>query len=96
MAVHEDRRFALGMEPVGVDHRMAFRFIDAGILKAGFRQRLNKPFCAFLHIGFMLGKGADRWNAQKVFQFFEVCLAVIFEVLIDLSGVHEIPAFQYF
>src|SRR3954454_21317571 len=45
VAVDDDSRFVIGVEPVRVDHRMATRLRPLDMLEPGFRQRVGDPAC---------------------------------------------------
>ena len=57
------------MQPVGIDQRMAFGRDDFDVLHSNAPQFAGDVIRCTLDIGFVLGRGADAGNAQKVFQF---------------------------
>ena len=62
------------------DDRMAGGLADAGFVGARFQQQVGEGLGAEIHVGLVLGPGADGGDAQEGEEFFEEALPVLFDV----------------
>ena len=72
VAVDEDGRRALGVEPLAVDDRVAARLEQADALEADPLEVAEEPPRSGVHVGGVLGRGADARDAQELAQLVDV------------------------
>ena len=65
VGVDEDRRRALGVEPVGVDDRVAAGRRHLDVLEAHLREAVGHELGRRAHVGVVLGQRADARDAQQ-------------------------------
>ena len=71
MAVDENGRFTGGVQPVGVDERVALCIDEADVFHADALEFGDEEFGGAAAVAFVLGQSRDGWNAQEVFEFIE-------------------------
>ena len=92
VGVAEDGGLAGGVQPVGVDERMALGGDDFDVLHADAAQFVGDEVGGFLNVGLVFVEGADAGNAEKIFEFVEKTLLII-AGKIDCWGSHELSPF---
>ena len=76
MAVEEDRRRALGAEPVAIDDRVAGRLDQPDVLQPDAAHLLGGPLGAAPHVLLMLRQRADAGNGEVGLELVDVAIAV--------------------
>ena len=71
VAVDEHGRLAGGMQPVGIDQRMAFGLNQARVLHADALELGEQRLGGFAAVGRVLGQRGDGGNAQQSLQIIE-------------------------
>src|ERR1700680_5026324 len=90
MGIAERSRLSRGIQPVGVNQGMAFGGNDLDVLHSNPAQFGCNEVGSPLHIRFVLGQGANAWNAKKVLEFSQKSL-LIFTSVIDRGRRHGLP-----
>ena len=67
VSVHQDRGLALGMEPVGVDERMAGGVDDLDVVHADAAEFIGDEVGGLRDVAFVLFESADARNAKEIF-----------------------------
>ncbi len=67
--VAEHGRLTRSVQPVGVNQRMAFGGDQFHVLHADSPEFVGHYVGGLLHVGFMLGRGADAGNTKQIFEF---------------------------
>ena len=91
VAVEQNRRRALGAEPVAVDDRVARRVDEPDVLHADAAHLVGAPFGAALDVGGVLGQRADARDGQQGLQFLEVLVAVDVDEVDDVVHACRLP-----
>ena len=84
VAVDDDGRGPGGVQPVGVDERVATGLGDIDVLEADGTHARGEPFGAGTHVPMVLAEHADGGDAQEVEQLVEALSGSAAEVRVDL------------
>ena len=87
MAVDEGGRRAFGVEPLAVDDRVAAGLEQPDVLEADPLEVAEEPPRGGLHVGGVLGRGADARDAQELAELVDVPPAGVVEIVGD-GGFH--------
>ena len=71
VAVEQGGWFAGGVQPIGVNQRMALGIDEAGVLEADAGQLAEDEFGGAAAIGLVLGQGGNGRNAQQILEFVQ-------------------------
>src|SRR4029079_11475451 len=76
VCIAQGRRFAGGMQPVGVNQRMPSSFDNLDVLEANAFQVVGSKLCRILDVRLVFFKRTDTGDAKQVLQLFQEALLV--------------------
>ena len=77
MRIHQNRRLAMRVQPIGVEQGMSLGRDDLDILHANAAQLFGHKFCRLLHVALMFLERADTGDAKKTLQLVKKTRLII-------------------